>query len=114
MTPPEVMTLPLDLFDEVSRDMPLVEGAVVLGRFARAIDRELLSGPCRPKPRGWAAHSPSAQAPSQKGKYSQTMAPPAKAVIQRHHRPARRQQSIGLSYDALLAKSEGRLRPWSG
>lgn len=31
MTPPEAMTLPLDLFDAVSRDLPLDEGRRRLG-----------------------------------------------------------------------------------
>lgn len=42
MTPHETMTLPLDLSDAVSRDVALDEGAMVLGGFARPIDRPLI------------------------------------------------------------------------
>jgi alkylated DNA repair protein (DNA oxidative demethylase) len=37
-----MMTLPFELFEAVSRDVPLDNGAAVLGGFARPIDRELL------------------------------------------------------------------------
>lgn len=42
MTPPETITLPLDLYDAMSRDVRLDEGALVLGGMARSIDRALL------------------------------------------------------------------------
>ncbi len=42
MMRPEPEALPLDLFEQGQGDLPLAEGAVLLGGFAGALDRELL------------------------------------------------------------------------
>ncbi len=45
--PPESMTLPLELPDRNPRDVPLDEGAGLLGGFALPVDREVLEAMSR-------------------------------------------------------------------